>query len=190
MTSRRRATREAEWEKEALAAATAQSSAWSHAAHWAGSTEFGRRLPGRIYAFTWNVRSGLSLLGTERTARARWWALLDALLLLGVTFACLQETGIGSDPRSQSTARKFVNEWARARSSPEAAVRLWCGGDPLLPAGTGLRAGVALLAFGAWAARGQPSRCWADGSTLAVQFTLSGLQSVTVTCQYAPTGGG
>ena len=173
-----------------MAAATAQSTAWANASHWAGSTGFGRRLPGRIYAFTWNVRSGLSLLGTERSARARWWALLDSLQLLGVTFACLQETGLGGDPRAQSTARKFVCEWSKARNSPDSAARLWCGGDPLLPAGPGLRAGVALLAFGAWASRGQPSRCWADGSTLAVQFTLSGLQSVTVTCQYAPTGGG
>ena len=73
--------------------------------------------------------------------------------------------------------------------SPEAAVRLWCNADPTAPAGSGWSAGVALLAFGA--SRGGPARCWADGSTVAVQFTLSGQQSVTVTCQYsAPTGGG
>ena len=47
-----------------------------------------------------------------------------------------------------------------------------------------------MIAFGAWAARGQPDRCWADGSTLSVQFALTGQASVTVTCQYAPTGGG
>ena len=183
----------AESEAEAVAAeaaALAQSTAWTRAVHWGGSEAFGRRLPGSLYAFTWNVQSELSPLATARTARSRWWALLDAMLHLGVTFACLQETGVGSDPVAQAAARGYVQEWSRSRNTPEAAVRLWCNADSTAPAGSGRRAGVALLAFGAWASRGGPARCWADGSTVAVQFTLSGRQSVTVTCQYAPTGGG
>ena len=180
-----------EAERAAVEAATlAQSTAWTHSVHWGGSDGFGRSLPGSIYAFTWNVQSELSPLATARTARSRWWAVLDALLHLGVTFACLQETGVGSDPVAQAAARRYVQEWSRSRNTPEAAVRLWCNADPAASAGSGRRAGVALLAFGAWASRGGPARCWADGSTVAVQFTVSGRQSVTVTCQYAPTGGG
>jgi hypothetical protein len=54
----------------------------------------------------------------------------------------------------------------------------------------GLKAGVAIVALGAWAALGQLDRAWKDGSTVAVQFALPGKAALTVTCQYAPQGGG
>ena len=85
------------------------------------------------------MQSELSPLA--RTARARWWAILDAMLRLGVTFACLQETGVGSDPVAQAAARRYVQEWSHARNTPEAAVRLWCNADPTAPPGSGRRAG-------------------------------------------------
>ena len=160
--------------------------AWARPSCWTGSPNFGKRVAGRIYALSWNMRLALSPSHTLSTCRDRWWALLDALFSLHITFACLQETGTGNDPTAQAKARGYVQAWAKAKNLPSAAVRLWCGSGQKDSLTGGLAAGVAILAFGAWAARGLPARCWADGSTLSVQFALSGPQSVTVVSQYAP----
>ena len=125
-----------------------------------------------------------------RTLQARWFALLDSLRKLGISFCCLQETGVGYDKHDVQQARIHVQAWSRQRNSPDAAAKIWCAARPTAAKTGGLGAGIAVLALGAWAARGQPERSWADGSTLSVQFALAGKASVTVTCQYAPTGGG
>ena len=164
--------------------------AWLHPSKWEGSANFGIRLPGRLYALTWNIGRALAPGDSVRSLKLRWYALLDALLMMGVDFCCLQETGVGHDPNDISVATVWAKQWSREQNTPAAAVKLWCSARAPARKVAGLGAGVALIALGAWAARGQPTREWADGSTLAVQFALQGTASLAVICQYAPTGGG
>ena len=162
--------------------------AWKDPTHWRGSPGLGVKRDGQIYVLTWNLQSALGPSDTTRSTRERWFALLHALHYLGVSIACLQETGVGNDIED---ARRHVLAWSRAQSrTSKCQARLWCGAGPPGQAGAGRKAGVAIIAFGVFATRGQLDRVWKDGSTVAVQFAMPHSSALTVTCQYAPQGGG
>ena len=95
--------------------------AWLHPSNWVGSADFGTPKIGRIYGLTWNVQRALAPGNSVRSLQARWFALLDSLLRLGISFCCLQETGVGSLARDRQHAMAHVKTWSRLRNTPRSS---------------------------------------------------------------------
>ena len=60
--------------------------AWLHPENWVGSADFGTPKIGRIHGLTWNVPRALAPGDSVRPLKSRWFALLDSLLKLGISF--------------------------------------------------------------------------------------------------------
>jgi exonuclease III len=110
-----------------------------------------------------------------------------------VGVAAFTETGLAG---GEEIGEAAVAKWAAARKCP---ARLWTArrlGARCAAAGSS--AGMALVAFGAWSARGGTERAWPNGRGLFVEFALTGhapgetpgRSSVVIGAVYGPASGG
>ena len=143
---------------------------------------------------SWNLATALGkhCEADPRERRTRFFDILDSIFFMGAAVACLQETGLAVD---SVTAENWLAQWSRINKCP---ARIWLArGARQRSAGSGGSAsGIAIVAFGSWAARGQSSRAWANGRGLFVEFALMGASatvrrgraSTVVGCLYGPSG--
>ena len=143
----------------------------------------------------WNIRQAWCVTSSRdtRDRQDRIYSILDAAHTLGVSVAALTETGLAS---SEELGEEVVARWAASRKCP---ARLWTARRlRSRHAAAGSSAGIAVVAFGAWAARGGTSRAWTNGRGLFVEFALTGhapgetpgWSSVAVGAIYGPATGG
>ena len=143
----------------------------------------------------WNIRQAWCVTSSRdpRDRQDRIYSILDAAHTLGVSVAALTETGLAS---SEELGEEVVARWAASRKCP---ARLWTARRlRSRHAAAGSSAGIAVVAFGAWAARGGTSRAWTNGRGLFVEFALTGhapgetpgRSSVAVGAIYGPATGG
>ena len=140
----------------------AAQSAWLRPALWEGTGQLpSTRNDDRASFVAWNIRQAWCVTASRdpRERQDRIISTLDAAHALGVGVAAFTETGLAG---GEEIGEAAVAKWAAARKCP---ARLWTArrlGARCAAAGSS--AGMALVAFGAWSARGGTERAWPNGT--------------------------